>query len=1172
MKDVVKQTIELDTAFTRLQMVTMSNREEIEKLKDSYIALARELRVPLSTVTDAAETWLRTGMDAAEANKALQASIILSTDAFMEGADASKVLIATQKAYKFQTEELMDVVDKLTTLDAKAATTAQDLGEAIALSGASASVAGISFDKYLGLIATASEVTQQSSSVIGNAWKTLTARLRKVGAGATLDEEGEDISDVDKVLKQYGINLREVSDGMTNMEKVIDEIGKRWKLFNGEQKAQIATAVAGTRQQNVFIATMENYDRVLELTQVSLESEGSAMDKFGTYVESTQAKIDELKTSWTAFADATLNIDMVEWFISAGNAALQFGEKAGGLIPIVTALGVALLGLKIGGGTGFGIAGAVAGIGLGIYQASQVSQSKWITENIENQKAETDKLVDSQNKERKEVEALMVQYLKLNQIKDRTVEQEKEYKDVSGKLADSLGIQRKELEAQIKTFKDYANAYQNFLAQQTVAQIASKSKDLEDLQSQFNVLEGTLSELQKQTMTSGTPESGFSLFFYELFNKKKIESAREELGNLRNSIEVLQNELKTVKDEGQQFMETISSAIDWEKSRNGANELKKTLEGIDKIIDSLRAKRESASEEEKKRIDSLIDSYSSFLQIIKDEYDTFVSTDFVVQDYYDIHLKKLKEVQEMEEQVQKQREAQEKITEAEKKKQEALLDVEKKRAELAEAREKRIKVFRMGKGFVYEEDTQSIAKAQENLDKSLDAYTKAQESYEKTIADVMGTATEQMIKLIEALKSVYAQGVVASNGGLREYFLDKKNVEEFSKMSPSDQFKTLVEKGKLEGSSMWNMLMASLMSAGSGVPSGLGIDEKGYSDAVSTYAEQILKAVFGEDFYKERISQKQEQENASGSYTPSITTGTSTEPSTGTTQSASPSLDETVSGGTTSTENRSANGNTSGKYEPTETYESLMAKRREAAIGVIRRKKFPLAQLPLWLSVLGVNMDDEDIKKAINEAYADEIEFQENAKNVPTATSPATSSTNEEEYVPRKTEKLATAKSNFWGDQVSFSYNGEEYTMYVNTSKRAPKEISKELYGGSGEVYYGADGKLYYLLGGNQYLLTESPKDPGGVNRFFANYNQPSTYHTGGIVGKPAFKSDNEMYAKLLKGEIVLPQDKFSDILNKVQTTNNSDSKVINIGSVSLPNVNDADSFVAELQRIGYSR
>lgn len=66
--------------------------------------------------------------------------------------------------------------------------------------------------------------------------------------GSLLDSEGEDISKVETVLKQYGITLREVDGTFKDTSGVLDELSKKWNTFNSAQKSEIATTVAGVRQ------------------------------------------------------------------------------------------------------------------------------------------------------------------------------------------------------------------------------------------------------------------------------------------------------------------------------------------------------------------------------------------------------------------------------------------------------------------------------------------------------------------------------------------------------------------------------------------------------------------------------------------------------------------------------------------------------------------------------------------------------------------------------------------------------------------------------------------------------------------------------------------------------------------------------------------------------------
>ena len=64
-----------------------------------------------------------------------------------------------------------------------------------------------------------------------------------------MDENGEDISNVDTVLKQYGITLRNTNGTFRDTSKVLEELSVKWKDFNSAQKSEISTVVAGFKKR-----------------------------------------------------------------------------------------------------------------------------------------------------------------------------------------------------------------------------------------------------------------------------------------------------------------------------------------------------------------------------------------------------------------------------------------------------------------------------------------------------------------------------------------------------------------------------------------------------------------------------------------------------------------------------------------------------------------------------------------------------------------------------------------------------------------------------------------------------------------------------------------------------------------------------------------------------------
>lgn len=79
--------------------------------------------------------------------------------------------------------------------------------------------------------------------------------------------------------------------------------------------------MAGTYQINTFIATMDNYGKVTEYTTEAMNSAGTAQEKYGAYMDSIQAHLNQLTTTWQEFV---LNLDQSGTFNSIIDAASGF--------------------------------------------------------------------------------------------------------------------------------------------------------------------------------------------------------------------------------------------------------------------------------------------------------------------------------------------------------------------------------------------------------------------------------------------------------------------------------------------------------------------------------------------------------------------------------------------------------------------------------------------------------------------------------------------------------------------------------------------------------------------------------------------------------------------------------------------------------------------------------
>ena len=205
----------------------------------------------------------------------------------------------------------MSVVDKLTAIDIKAATSAGEIATGLSQFASLAGLNGINIDQASAMVATIADVSQQSGSSVGQALKTIISRYGAVKAGAfnelstdydSSDAEGN-LNDVEKVLGKIGIAVRDTNLQFRDFDDILEDLSEKWITLDNVSKNAIATAFAGTRQRNSFLNLLDNMDKYHELLKTSEESAGTAQRKYEAYQESIEAWTKKLQAAWEELAN-----------------------------------------------------------------------------------------------------------------------------------------------------------------------------------------------------------------------------------------------------------------------------------------------------------------------------------------------------------------------------------------------------------------------------------------------------------------------------------------------------------------------------------------------------------------------------------------------------------------------------------------------------------------------------------------------------------------------------------------------------------------------------------------------------------------------------------------------------------------------------------------------------
>lgn len=368
MAEMVKTATNLNKSMTDLQMVTLETGSSIYDTFDEYADMALELGVTTENVVNGANEWLRQGRSIEETNELIRASTIQATIAGMDYETSAKMLTATLNGYKKEASEAMDVVDALSAVDMAAATSVEELSSAMQRTANSARLAGVDFNNLIAYIAAVIDTSQQAPEVVGTAFKTMFARMSNVKAGASIDETGEALNDVEKVLNNYGISLRDSIGTFRDFDDVLVDVQKKWielgEANNTVAQGQIATALGMSRQQEIFKVLMENWDKVNKYAKVAAESQGSAMEKYDVYLDSIEAKQKKIQAANEEFSYRQTIVEQQKAILDLQLALVELRDTLGPIFDSIAALMTALA--KFATSIVNTINGVIDGIGDGI--------------------------------------------------------------------------------------------------------------------------------------------------------------------------------------------------------------------------------------------------------------------------------------------------------------------------------------------------------------------------------------------------------------------------------------------------------------------------------------------------------------------------------------------------------------------------------------------------------------------------------------------------------------------------------------------------------------------------------------------------------------------------------------------------------------------------------------
>ncbi len=335
----------LDSALNEIYVVSNLSSDAVDGLQDKFINMAKNTGMALDDVTRSAVLFYQQGLNTSEVMEMTRVTSEFAKVAGIDATDAADKLTAAVNGYCLAAEDASSVADKFNKVAAATAADINELSTAFSKAAAQANQAGVSMDNYLAYIATMEEATREAPENIGTSLKTIFSRMQQIKTGNNT-EDTTDVNQVETALKSVGIALRDAQGELRDLEEIFDELGPKWNSLDRNTQAYLGTIIAGTRQQSRFITLMQNWDRVLEVSEQSANSAGMQALMHAKAMDSIESKLQQLQVAWQEFVSNLASSDLFKGAIEGLTNLIKL-INSGNKPMILLAGAIALIGKRL---------------------------------------------------------------------------------------------------------------------------------------------------------------------------------------------------------------------------------------------------------------------------------------------------------------------------------------------------------------------------------------------------------------------------------------------------------------------------------------------------------------------------------------------------------------------------------------------------------------------------------------------------------------------------------------------------------------------------------------------------------------------------------------------------------------------------------------------------------
>lgn len=346
-KDMIDQSVELETAFADTRIVTHASAEELENYANTVMDTATKIGTSVNDLVSATTTYARLGYSLDEASILAEFTGMLERVGNIDTQKAEDAVTAILKAFPDEADvnSVERIMDMLVQTGNNAPISVSQIAEGMTNASSALAAANNDFKQSVALL-TAANTTVQNASKSSTALRTISARIRKTKS--ELDDLGETMEEstyenLVAGLTKHNVMLTDINGEYRSTYDIMKDISEHWSEMTNMEQSALAEAIAGNRQQTVFYSLIENFGEAEKAMEGMVGSAGSLSESYSVYLDTTAAHVQQFNTQWQTLSKDFVDSNMAKGVVDFGTTILKLADslaKLGALLPaIITLMG-----------------------------------------------------------------------------------------------------------------------------------------------------------------------------------------------------------------------------------------------------------------------------------------------------------------------------------------------------------------------------------------------------------------------------------------------------------------------------------------------------------------------------------------------------------------------------------------------------------------------------------------------------------------------------------------------------------------------------------------------------------------------------------------------------------------------------------------------------------------